>query len=132
MRELENFGRYLIRELRIDRNLDDDWDYLIKKYKLKIPKSKNYSLGHINFTVAKIYGMGAGELHRKSKKIKYTDPRGVACYMMNLCGHSQEAIAEYYSRKSPGVSAKIRNIELWYKTNRQLREKIDKLREILL
>lgn len=130
MKELERFGRFVLKELNIDR--EPDWVGIIHKYKVWCRGTKHYGMAHINFTVAKILGFGAGELHKKTKKATINDARGLSYYIMDLCGYSRKEIASYYGYDPSSVTLKIQTVEGWYETNPQFKEKIDKLKDILL
>ena len=129
--ELENFGRYLFDLFKI-QDVTPDWKGIIHGYKTQKLGSKKYGRPYINYTTAKKFGIDAGMLLVRCQKDEIVMPRSTAEYMMWLCGYSHGDIAEYYNKAACTVSENIRMIMTQYKTNRQMKEKINELKIELL
>jgi len=131
MKELETFGRFLLKELLIDR--DPDWERVIHKYNTRWKRSKFYSLLHINSITAREFDLKPDVLFKKTKEHKITIPRNIAKHMMRLCGYSNREIAEFYNNDSYStITSNIKSIMDLYDTNKYIKWKVNKLKKQIL
>ena len=102
----------------------DEW-YLEFKKRFKI----NVGMFRINQEVAWYHNIEPHDLHKKTRKLKYTEPRQIAQYIMYEHGHKQTRISEFYKCDQSTVSHSCSTIDGLMETEEKIRIEISEIYE---